>query len=204
VSEHRSIMNSHAGFAFLARWARSPLRVASVTPSSARLARAMVDVLPDRDGPVIELGGGTGPVTQALLDAAVSPDRLTVIERDAHFHQLLGMRFPGVNVLLGDAVYLERLVATTLAPQKAMAVVSSLPMVLLNARLQHRILCQALRVLDNDGVFVQFSYGLSSPLKQQVVHRLDLSAHCVARVWRNVPPARVWVYRARAESRQVA
>lgn len=197
-------MNRHAGFAFLARWARSPLHVASVTPSSARLARAMAEVLPDRDGPVVELGGGTGPVTRALLDAAVPPDRLTVIERDAHFHRLLSARFPDVKVVLGDAAYLERLVASTLPCHKAKAVVSSLPMVLFSARLQHRILCQAFRVLADDGVFVQFSYALSSPLKPQVVQRLDLSAHCVAQVWRNVPPARVWVYSARAASRQAA
>lgn len=197
-------MNSNPGFAFLARWARSPLRVASVTPSSARLARAMAEVLPHRDGPVIELGGGTGPVTQALLDAAVRPGDLTVIERDTHFHRLLERGFPGVNVLHGDALQLERLVAPRLPARGAAAVVSSLPMVLFNVRLQHRILRQALRVLADDGVFVQFSYALSSPLKLSVVHRLDLSAHCAAHVWRNMPPARVWVYRARVQSCQVA
>jgi phosphatidylethanolamine/phosphatidyl-N-methylethanolamine N-methyltransferase len=197
-------MNSHPGFAFLARWARSPLHVASVTPSSARLARAMAEVLPERGGPVLELGGGTGPVTRALLDAGVPPDKLTVVERDMHFHRLLTQRFPGVQVLHGDAAHMERLIASGFALQRATAVVSSLPMVLFNVRLQHRILRQALRVLAEDGVFVQFSYALSSPLKPSVVHRLGLSAHCVAHVWRNMPPARVWVYRPRVQSRQAA
>jgi phospholipid N-methyltransferase len=97
-------MNKNAEFVFFSKWLKSPLSVASVTPSSTQLAKAMASGLPDNEGLVIELGGGTGPITHALLEAGVRPDHLVVIERDPHFHRYLQQRFPGINVVCGDAL----------------------------------------------------------------------------------------------------
>ena len=187
-------MNTKAELVFFAKWLRAPFRVASVTPSGARLARAMAAGLPDGEGLVIELGGGTGPVTQALLEAGVAPADLLVIERDRHFHRLLSQRFPGISVLLGDAFDLESLVEARGKRDSVRAIVSGLPMVPMGAKDQVRILRQALALTGGRGPFVQFSYGLASPIKPSVKADLGLSSRCVAQVWRNVPPARVWVY----------
>jgi phosphatidylethanolamine/phosphatidyl-N-methylethanolamine N-methyltransferase len=187
-------MNTKAELVFFAKWLRAPLRVASVTPSSARLARAMTAGLPDGEGLVIELGGGTGPITQALLEAGVASEDLLVIERDRHFHRLLSQRFPDISVLHGDAFDLASLVRTNGYQSPVRAIVSGLPMVPMSARAQTTILRQALALTNGRGPFVQFSYGLSSPIKPSVKADLRLNSHCVAQVWRNVPPARVWVY----------
>ena len=61
----------------------NPRGVSAPTPSSPTLARAIaaqVDVA--RDGLVIELGPGTGVVTQALLEHGVAAHRLIAIEQE--------------------------------------------------------------------------------------------------------------------------
>ncbi len=68
----------------LRRWIRSPLKIGAFLPSSRSLARAhwQRGRYCEKAGAVIELGAGTGPVTQALLHAGIAADRLVVIERE--------------------------------------------------------------------------------------------------------------------------
>ncbi|MGB6652455.1 MAG: hypothetical protein WBE64_09845, partial [Xanthobacteraceae bacterium] len=55
---------------FLRSWIERPLTVGAVTPSGKILARAMARYVdPKSTGPVVELGPGTGPVTEALVAA---------------------------------------------------------------------------------------------------------------------------------------
>src|SRR5258708_5267818 len=84
---------------FLARWLRAPHKIGALTPASRYLARAMADQVAPDQGLVIELGAGTGNVTQALLDAGLPPDRLIVVERDPAFYILLKQRFPFLKIL---------------------------------------------------------------------------------------------------------
>ena len=66
---------------FLRALLTRPKHVGAVAPSSRMLARAIADeVDPSRPGPVLELGPGTGVITQALLERGVAPERLTTIE----------------------------------------------------------------------------------------------------------------------------
>ena len=53
---------------FIRSWIERPLSIGAVTPSGKMLARAMARYVdPHSDGPVVELGPGTGPVTAALV-----------------------------------------------------------------------------------------------------------------------------------------
>ena len=117
-AEGRSRARSHRGIVpaegalglFLSRWVKAPHRIGAVAPSSRQLARAMarqIDLA--GDGPIIELGGGTGSITRALLAIGVSRDRLIVVERDPTLAALLRMRFPGVKIMRGDAAELVQL-----------------------------------------------------------------------------------------------
>src|SRR4029077_18598233 len=92
---------------FLRRWLHNPMQVGAIAPSSRRLADAIAGQVPiDSPGWVIELGGGTGVVTDALLRRGLAPGRLVVIERDPLLHRHLVERFPHVRVILGDAAKL--------------------------------------------------------------------------------------------------
>src|SRR6185369_8158951 len=71
---------------FIGSWIKKPLAVGAVTPSSKPLARTMAQYVdPDGDGPVIELGPGTGPITEALLEQGVDPARLVLVEFNPKF-----------------------------------------------------------------------------------------------------------------------
>ena len=182
---------------FIKAWFDNPGITGAVSPSSRALARAMAEsVDPHLDGPVIELGPGTGPVTQALLTRGVAPERLWLIEFDPKFCRLLERRFPRCNIIQGDAYNL----ATTLegcGATPASAIVSSLPLLNKSEAERYALLDEAFTLMHEAGRFVQFTYGMVSPVpkRSKSGEALGFDARASAPVWLNLPPARVWVYR---------
>src|SRR3984893_9273223 len=95
---------------FLGRWLKAPHRIGALAPSSRYLARAMARQIDAGHARlVVELGGGTGSITRALLAAGLAPERLIVVERDERLHRLLAERFPQLRVLHGDATQLVQM-----------------------------------------------------------------------------------------------
>ena len=94
--EHREARRSW--WALFRQWLRDPLRTASVMPSSRELAAAMLEELPPDTRRVIELGGGTGALTRALLAHGIHGDALLVLELNEELHAHLHARFPQVRV----------------------------------------------------------------------------------------------------------
>ena len=184
-------------FTFFLQWLKNPLRTAAVAPSSADLAAAMIDELPDDTRRVIELGGGTGAITRALLAAGIPARQLMVLELNEELHAHLHARFPAVHVVLGDALSLSQLARDSgyLAQGPADAIVSSLGLLTMPTSTQQAILEAALQCLAPEGVFVQFTYGPNAPVSEEVVQQLGLHVHRGEFVLRNVPPATVFVYR---------
>jgi phosphatidylethanolamine/phosphatidyl-N-methylethanolamine N-methyltransferase len=178
---------------FLSRWIRAPLRIGALAPSSPHLGREMARAIDAQAATlVVELGGGTGRITRALLDAGVAPERLIVIENDEKLASLLGVRFPQLSIVQGDARDLLALLAPFGVTQ-ASAVVSGLPLLSMPPETQQRIVEQAFALMGEDGTFVQFTYGPMSPVMGRA--RIGLVAEVTGRVWRNFPPASVWRYR---------
>jgi phosphatidylethanolamine/phosphatidyl-N-methylethanolamine N-methyltransferase len=183
---------------FLSRWLRNPLGIGAVLPSSRRLAEALArPVAALNHGTIVELGGGTGTVTAALLDSGIDPGRLVVVERDTELHRHLARRFDSVRILCGDAAAARSLLAGAGVGTVA-AIVSSLPLLSMPVAARHAIVAAAFDVLDPEGVFVQFTYGPASPFPAATTAALGLVGEPIVRVWRNVPPAVVWRF-ARAK-----
>ena len=177
---------------FLRSWIERPLSIGAVTPSSKMLARAMArHVDPDSNGPVVELGPGTGPVTEALVQAGVAPSRLVLVEFNPGFCRILKARYPDATLVQGDAYSLRRLLEALLI-QPAAAVVSGLPLVTKPIRMRLRLLRDAFDLMLPGAPFVQFSYSVASPLPRRFG---GFSVEASERIWMNIPPARVWVYR---------
>ena len=167
---------------FIRSWIERPLSIGAVTPSSKMLARAMARYVdPHSDGPVVELGPGTGPVTAALVEAGVDPSRLVLVEFNPAFCRILRTRYPSATLVQGDAYSMRRLLETLLL-QPAAAVVSGLPLVTKPMRQRLRLIRDA----------VQFTYSVASPLPRRL---RGFSVEASERIWMNIPPARVWVYR---------
>jgi phosphatidylethanolamine/phosphatidyl-N-methylethanolamine N-methyltransferase len=178
---------------FIASWIQNPLKVGAVSPSSRALARALAaEVDPSVPGPVVELGPGTGPVTEALVARGVASDRLVLVEYDPEFCTLLRRRFPGATVIEGDAYALGDTLSG-IVKEPAAAVVSSLPLMTRPLTVRVRLLNAAMRLLRPGAPYVQFTDAMTAPIpSRQRRYRISASP----RIWLNLPPARVWVYRA--------
>ena len=177
---------------FLTRWLHDPLGTAAVVPSGADLARLMArQVDPSRPGMVVELGGGTGVITAALLAAGVPRSRLVVLERDEVLYRLLRIRLPGIAIIREDAVNLRAGLAQR-GISAASALVSSLPLLLMPESQRRSVLDQARTLLDDDGRFVQFTYGPKCPIPRRKLGEWGWRARAMGTAWMNLPPATVW------------
>ncbi|PVB61291.1 rRNA adenine N-6-methyltransferase family protein [Labrenzia sp. 011] len=186
---------------FIRSWAQNPLRTGAVTPSGPDLAARMASFLsPSPRSRVVELGPGTGVVTRALVERGFAHDHLNLVEYSADFCDLLNLRYPGMTVLQGDAYALR---ATLNKPGGFLAgnaqqnhlldgIVSSLPLLTRPEAVRHALLEEALELLKPGAPFIQFSYGLAAPVK---LTGRGVSVISSEWVWKNLPPARVWVYR---------
>ena len=181
---------------FIKTWLDNPILTGAVSPSGRFLARMMARAIdPEGTGPIVELGPGTGPITQALLSRGVDPLRLLLVEFDDSFCKLLRKRFPQVQVLQADAYDLRRSLTGTLT-KPAAAIVSSLPLLNKPDAQRLSLIEDAFSLMAPGGSFVQFTYGMNSPVPRAAA--LDFDAEVSPAVWLNLPPARVWIYRRKA------
>jgi phosphatidylethanolamine/phosphatidyl-N-methylethanolamine N-methyltransferase len=177
---------------FIRSWIERPLSTGAVTPSGKILARTMARYVdPGSTGPVVELGPGTGPVTDALVEAGVDPSRLVLVESNAAFCRILRARYPQATLVQGDAYSVRRLLETLLL-QPAAAVVSGLPLVTKPITMRLRLIRDAFDLMVPGAPFVQFTYSVAAPLPKRLG---GFSVEASERIWMNIPPARVWVYR---------
>jgi phosphatidylethanolamine/phosphatidyl-N-methylethanolamine N-methyltransferase len=177
---------------FLRSWIEKPLHMGAVMPSGKVLARTMagyVDI--NSDAPVIELGPGTGAITHALIAHGIDPKRLVLVEYNPSFCALLRDRYPQATVVQGDAYRLRDSLWKVMS-ERASAVVSGLPLVTKPMLTRLRLMRDAFVMLAPGAPFVQFTYSVAPPIPRSVQ---GVTSEASERIWMNIPPARVWVYR---------
>ena len=164
----------------------------AVMPSGRVLARTMaqyVDI--DSDAPVIELGPGTGAITNALIAQGVDQKRLVLVEYNPGFCALLRDRYPQATIVQGDAYALRDSLWNVLSAP-ASAVVSGLPLVTKPMLIRLKLIRDAFVAMAPGSPFVQFTYSVAPPIPKSLP---GVSTEASERIWMNLPPARVWVYR---------
>lgn len=179
---------------FFRGWIDKPKAVGSIVPTSSVTARRMASVVDPHSGlPVLELGPGTGVITKAILAHGVKPENLYAVEYSADFVRHLNRLYPGVNVIEGDAFNLDDTLGT-LRNQKFDSVVSGVPLLNFPVAQRVRYVEDLLDRIPEGRPIMQITYGPKSPvppgLGDYVVEHFDF-------VFRNIPPAQLWVYRRR-------
>jgi phospholipid N-methyltransferase len=175
---------------FLKRWIQNPLAVGAVAPSGRLLAKRMATGL-DESARVIELGAGTGTLTQGLLEAGVRPANLHVVERDEHFLRILARRFPECRLVAGDALHLTDHFRDSLGTFDF--VISGLPLLLFTPEQRRQLVTQVFELLKPDGAMHQFTYGGRCPLGRELREELGIERSLIGFAALNLPPA--FVYR---------
>ena len=177
---------------FLRSWIEKPLHMGAVMPSGRVLARTMARYVDIKStGPVVELGPGTGAITNALIERGVDQKRLVLVEYNPGFCALLRDRYPQAKVVQGDAYTLRDSLRNMLSAP-ASAVVSGLPLVTKPMLTRLKLVRDAFAALAPGAPFVQFTYSVAPPIPKSLP---GVSTEASERIWMNLPPARVWVYR---------
>src|SRR5437764_2125069 len=110
---------------FFGLWLQRPLAIAATNPSGVRLADAVARCIDfSRPGPVLELGAGTGSLTNGLLRAGCPPGRIIAFEREPRLADVLRRKFPKIMVIEDDATQVGHHIASS---SRLCGVISSLP-----------------------------------------------------------------------------
>jgi phosphatidylethanolamine/phosphatidyl-N-methylethanolamine N-methyltransferase len=185
------------GWLYFRRFLKHPARLASLTPSSQALGRAVaLQVRRAADEYVVELGCGTGAITRALLAAGVPPERLIAVDVDGELLAVLREEFPDITVLECDAVELTKHLPPTVVG-KVGTVICGIPISLLPRRKQRALVDEMFALMPPGRRFLAYTHRPDSPLPRR---ELGLEGACLARTLRNLPPASVWGY-GRAEKK---
>lgn len=174
---------------FFKGWIRNPLAMGAFAPSGKSLAKLMAKDV-GAGSRVIELGAGTGTVTEALLANGVAPANLYVVERDPQFVKILERRFPRCHVIAADAL------ALALPFDAAGAfdfVISGLPLLCFSPDKRYRALREALQLLKPHGRLHQFTYAGRCPVDRDLRALLRVDSVLLGIAALNLPPG--FVYR---------
>lgn len=192
----------------------------AVMPSGSRLARALTRCI--RQGAtqgsasrkLLEVGPGTGAVTQQILAALRPQDRLTLVELNERFADRLRVRFreePTWQVVADRVEIVRASVEDLPEAEKYDAIVSGLPLNNFPVELVERLVSKMLRLLSDGGTLSFFEYMAIRRAKaicsgaaersrlrsieaflERLLSRQEFRRD---RVWANVPPA--WVHHLR-------
>lgn len=144
----------------------------------------------------IELGAGTGALTRALADALPRSCRFLAVERSPGLAAEFRRRFPEIELAEADAGEIESLCRERGMP-RVDAIFSALPLRLLSASVQDRVLEGAAAVLAPGGVLAQVTYWPRAlTAGRDMRRRVSASIGPIESdrlVTGNTPPA--WVFR---------
>ena len=174
---------------FFPELVKNPKSIGAICASSKKLgARIAENVEFENNGWVVELGGGTGAITRALLLHGIPPSRLIVLEKSHHFAAHLRQCFPVIRVMQGDAADINHILE---GEGPVSTVVSGLPLRSLQKCKVSDITAACVRILPHSGRLVQFTYA---PYGISPWAKAGLEKRASQMVWQNFPPARIEVF----------
>lgn len=174
---------------FLRQLIAKPHQVVALSPSSPALADRLIAPLVPGAGPVIELGAGTGCVTDRMLVKGFAQQDLFINELNPEFCGLLYSRFPKARIFCGSADEIA-----SYPVEQVQAVVSGLPILSFPYELQKRIIEDSFAKLAPGGCFLQLTHGRVPPLRRRVMDEVGIRAESLGREYRNFPPVKVFKF----------
>lgn len=179
----------HSSGLFFREWIKSPLSIGAIALSGSDLAAEISRDIQPEDGPVIELGPGTGVFTAAVLQRGVAAGKIFAVESNPDLAKALAARLPDLHIACDDAEAVAHLMPFD---TPAATVLCGLPLLSMPSEKVARILRASFAVLKPEGRFRLFTYGLRCPVKKEILEQLGLDAQRVAFVPKNLPPASVF------------
>jgi phosphatidylethanolamine/phosphatidyl-N-methylethanolamine N-methyltransferase len=184
--------------AFAREFLRDPLNVAALFPSLGPLCRQAAAPLPETGDPVVlDLGAGTGQVTDVIQERLGGRGRHIAVEFNPRMAAVLQERHPKVEVICDDAnAVVERLLAEGVRTDLT---VSGLPWPVTSPK-DRTIFRPLARLAAPGGAVTQLAHAWIRffPAAKQVQRNLETHFEEVVvtrTVMANIPPAVVYVAR---------
>lgn len=194
-------MRSVVDTLLLREFLRDPTGIAAVMPSSAAMATVLSVSIPESGEPVVvELGAGTGACTGVIQHRLCGRGCHIAVEVNPTFAELLAKRYPNVEVVCGEAKDLPTFLADRRMPS-ADVIISTLPWApFAPSATQRPLLAILAESLVDEGAYTQAAYAWTrwAPAARRQLRQLRASFEEVViseTIWRNVPPARVYIAR---------
>ena len=130
-------------------------------------------------------------MTERWSSAGIDPARLVLVEFNPSFCRLLRTRYPDATVVQGDAYASSTLLGGLLQRAGRRGGVGPAA-VHQAAQACGCAFDEAFALMAPGAPFVQFTYAMVPPIPK-ALDRVPREAS--ERIWMNIPPARVWVYR---------
>ncbi len=182
---------------FLKSWFDSPTRMGALFPSFARTGRIIASIIKDpHNVRVVELGAGTGQVTDQIVAAGVDLKNFASIEFDQKFCAELQSKHPSLQLFNIDATTMaERLPSHFVG--KTDYIISTLPLITLGQIKAKEVIDAVFKVLRPGGVYIQITF---SPIKPKYMKKMGLRATKICISWINLPPTHIWRICKRAQT----
>lgn len=191
VDKAKSRKKPHPAWVFFQRWMANPLSMGSVTPSGPGLKKLIGQhVICGSNQVVVEFGGGTGAITEAVLSHGIPSERLYCFEIDRELASYLKGVYPDVHVINGDCRHADTTIPHELVGHVG-TVIIGIPMVVLPIGLQQEIVDATFRLMPAGSRFLLYTYMINSPLNMKA---LGLRGKRLGWTPKNFPPASVWGY----------
>jgi phospholipid N-methyltransferase len=182
---------------FLKRFIANPALIGAICPSSPALCKEITSKINIENAEaVIELGPGTGVITDQILACMNPQTKFVAIELDNKMYKALQKNRPWVKIVNDCATNLPEIMKDAKIKQLN-AIVSGLPWSTFPKKLQIDILSAIIDSLCEGGYFATFAYlqGLLLPAGQRFKKLLKEKFREVNMsrvVWNNLPPAIVY------------
>lgn len=174
--------------AFYKQLLKKPRTIGAVLPSSRHLSymlAAMVSpLLPEQK--VLEIGPGTGVITQALLKSGVVFDQLTLLEYCQSMVDELQQQWPLLSIVQGDAKWLGQ---DVVVDQQFNWIISSLPLFSMSLSDRNQVVRAINGLLLQNGHLISLTYNLFQRSPFQLLPGIEQVSHQT--IIRNIPPARI-------------
>ncbi len=191
TSMQTQITNSLGTKLFLLRALKNPRQLGAVAPSSRHLGALLAKHAKGNDeSPIVELGGGSGSLTRAMIKEGIDPRRIYVIEIEASLAEYLKTSLPQVNVIHGNAAELHKILPPEIIGQ-VKRIVSGLPMINIPEPVRKMILESCFEIMTPGGAYLQYTYSPRSSINAKA---FQLKKKRLGTIFLNIPPATVWQY----------
>ncbi len=176
---------------WLKNWIRYPLVLGAVLPTQKFASDIMASEVDSNTSMVVELGAGTGQITNSILNKNINEKDLILVEINKEFSEILKKKFPKAQIFSEDAIsFFEKFPKRF--NKKIDMIISGIPLVSLDKNTRNKICELSVNNLSESGTFFQITYFIRCSFPNEIIKKYKLSKKLKGFTPFNIPPAFIW------------